>query len=368
MTCHFMKRKIAIIGPYPPPFGGISVHLQRVIALLNVKGCPYDFYSENKISRSEQQYFKFYGFNKFRSLLKILFNPYALVHHHSPDINTRIILSLFGLLGKPIYLHIHGASLSDSLNGKGIKPFFIRQLMKHVHILADNSDIAQLAKQHHAKSVATIDAFLPPLYNENVLNGFMEKFGQFLHGKGFIISMVGWFASYKGNDLYGFDLAIEALYNWKKANIDNTVFLICSINGTQDEYIKNHIINLIAKRKIDENIYFIFEDLPEIWPLYLVSDVFIRPTCSDGSALSIKEAMWFDVPVIASDCVPRPEEVILFKNRSAADLHDKLLGIYSTRENKNIAMRIKNLQNKKFKNYLFEKIYACEEPVHEFEK
>jgi glycosyltransferase involved in cell wall biosynthesis len=44
-----------------------------------------------------------------------------------------------------------------------------------------------------------------------------------------------------------------------------------------------------------------------------LSDIFLRPTRSDGDANSIREALYLGVPVIASDCVERPDQVLTFR-------------------------------------------------------
>lgn len=49
-------------------------------------------------------------------------------------------------------------------------------------------------------------------------------------------------------------------------------------------------------------------------------DLVLRPTNTDGDALTIREALYFGVPVIASDAVRRPTGTILFRNRDAKDL------------------------------------------------
>ncbi len=100
----------------------------------------------------------------------------------------------------------------------------------------------------------------------------------------------------------------------------------------------------------------IYEDLPEAWPVFLSSQLFLRPTNTDGAAVSVKEALWAGIPVIASDCTVRPAEVKLFKNRSEDDLYDKILYFYhkpslSLEEKKAIAGR------KRFNSKLFTEVY-----------
>ena len=49
----------------------------------------------------------------------------------------------------------------------------------------------------------------------------------------------------------------------------------------------------------------------------------VRPTNTDGDALSIREAMYFKISVIASDVTTRPENTIIFKNRDLDDFYIK---------------------------------------------
>lgn len=351
------KRKIAIIGPYPPPYGGISVHIQRVLSYLDKANYSYDFYLENKAEDGTLAHYKFYGFKKLVSFFKLLSEKYILIHHHSPDWKTRVILLIYGMLGKNVYLHIHGASLRDTVESGGVKSFLIRRFLRFVNVVADNKEIAQTAQKYSPKSVVVIDAFLPPLYKEDIYKEFVAKYGRVLENRNYIISMVGWFTYCEGKDLYGFDLALQALQKLKEG-INKDALLLVSINGVRSEKLHLKAKNYITKNNLNNNALFIYEELPEIWPIYIVSSVFIRPTCTDGSALSVKEAAWFETPVIASDCVPRPEGVILFKNRSPDELFRKLTQVYkSNNGSKNVEYKIRKVKNEKFKYKLFDDIY-----------
>jgi len=356
------KSKIAIIGPYPPPYGGISVHVQRVLAYLDKIEYSYDFYLENssadiKILHSP---YSFYGLRKIISMLKLLFKKYYLIHHHSPDCKTRIILGIYGMLGKNVYLHIHGVSLEDEIKRSGIKSILVKKLLKFVNIIADNENIANLANKYKAKSIVTIDAFLPPLFEESIYKKFLANYSNLLSGKEYIIFMIGWFIYYEDVDLYGFDIALRALKKFKE-EITQSVLLVASINGVRSGKLFRKIKKYIESNGLSNNILFIYEELSEIWPVYLASDVFIRPTCTDGSALSVKEALWFGTPVIASNCVPRPKSVILFENRSEKDLFNGLLQVYSQLDkNNNAKNKILKIKNKNFEYKLFRDIYKIE--------
>lgn len=352
--------KIAIIGPCPPPYGGISIHIQRTLFYLDRAGFNHDFYLENKTAGNIPRYYEFYGLGKLISFLRLFFKRYKLIHHHSPSWEVRVILSIYGMFGKNIYLHIHGSSLRDTIEANGIKSFLTKKFLKFANIIADNKDIADLAVKHQAKSVAIIDAFLPPIYKESIYKEFIAQYGEILENRNYVISMVGWFSYYGREDLYGFDIALQALHKFKK-EVDESVLLLASINGVRSEKLHQEIKNYIEKKNLNNNVIFIYDNLPQIWPIYIISNVFIRPTFSDGSALSVKEAMWFETPVIASDCVPRPKGVILFKNRSSGDLFKKLMQVYNQLGiHKNIKPKIKKVKKKEFKYPLFDEIYKLD--------
>jgi hypothetical protein len=47
------KPRIALIGPYPPPYGGISVHIQRMAAHLEAEDIEYVIYDDSGIEKDE---------------------------------------------------------------------------------------------------------------------------------------------------------------------------------------------------------------------------------------------------------------------------------------------------------------------------
>lgn len=61
-------------------------------------------------------------------------------------------------------------------------------------------------------------------------------------------------------------------------------------------------------------------------------DVVVRSTFADGDAITVREALAFGVPVVASDVTLRPEGTIVFRTGDAADLQRKLLEVLSRRE------------------------------------
>lgn len=63
-----------------------------------------------------------------------------------------------------------------------------------------------------------------------------------------------------------------------------------------------------------------------------MSDLFIRPTLTDMEGLSVKEALAFGTPVIASDVCLRPSETFLFPKQDFEMLLKQSLHIINNYE------------------------------------
>ena len=87
-------------------------------------------------------------------------------------------------------------------------------------------------------------------------------------------------------------------------------------------YIK--YINKINKEGLNEYITILTYPISFV-RLMEKSDLVIRATNTDGDALTVREALYLNKPVIASDVVKRPKGTILFKNRDSDDLYKKII-------------------------------------------
>ena len=65
-----------------------------------------------------------------------------------------------------------------------------------------------------------------------------------------------------------------------------------------------------------------------------MSDALIRATTMDGDSLSVKEALYYGVPVFATDVVDRPSGVISFSDFK--DLEKKIISIDNNKHVNNV--------------------------------
>ena len=49
-----------------------------------------------------------------------------------------------------------------------------------------------------------------------------------------------------------------------------------------------------------------------MWPVIKNTSFLFRPTCTDGDAVMIREALMYGLPVIASDAAKRPEGCLVY--------------------------------------------------------
>jgi glycosyltransferase involved in cell wall biosynthesis len=80
--------------------------------------------------------------------------------------------------------------------------------------------------------------------------------------------------------------------------------------------------NLFTSRNeiLPSNI-FIISAPHNFFEVLKLSDAFLRTTTTDGDALSVKEALYLNKPVLATNVVDRPQGVVLVENNYDSIMH-----------------------------------------------
>ena len=126
--------------------------------------------------------------------------------------------------------------------------------------------------------------------------------------------------------IYGVENVIRALYEARKEITDLKMILLGS--GS----LKKRIMTLINELELMEHIHIAgrinYEDLPAF---YSASDLYVSASKSDGSSVSLLEAMASSVPVLVSDIPGNREWVVhnengwLFKSEDVNDLTNAMI-------------------------------------------
>jgi len=354
-----IPEKIAIIGPYPPPFGGISIHIHRMLAYIDYNAIV--LFNENGNSSDIKHLVDYRKSKRFYKVFLLVFKNFKLIHHHTPDNYTRLILSFLSRFGKKVYLHVHGDSFIDFINKNTLWAKLLTNNVRYLNFISCNEKNYEFINNMKPKSNVIIDAFIPPKYDQFVFNEFKNNFRLEFVDDEYLAFTMGWFKSYNNEDLYGFDIMAEALKNVKSTGFK--LKIISSNNGIVDSLIYKKFIERRKELEIDNDFIILNQNPAEIWPAYLITDLFIRATNTDGSSVSVKEALWFESKVIASDIVDRPQNTILFKNRDVNDLTEKIIKVICqlpnfSKRKELIEAKISSIKHKKFNYQLFSKIYG----------
>ncbi len=123
--------------------------------------------------------------------------------------------------------------------------------------------------------------------------------------------------NYNGEDLYGLDMLIELSEAFEDKKIF-FIFQLASLGGTELQEKYRKYVELIADKKL-KNLLLYVNPISFV-ALINDSDMTLRLTNTDGDALSIRESLYLNTPIIASDVIRRPEGTILFKSRDIDDL------------------------------------------------
>jgi glycosyltransferase involved in cell wall biosynthesis len=191
---------------------------------------------------------------------------------------------------------------------------------------------ALIIKQFERFKIANKKIFLIPAYIKDVTTSttIINK-NRFVEKSNFpILSIyaVG-FVHHNFEDLYGIDLAIDAVHSLKE-NYPHVYLQIIIPDSSKTEIFNDYKKN-ISSRGMDDNIVWFTETLDSMSPIYNNTDVFLRPTNTDGDSVCVREALDAKCVVVASDIADRPNGVICFRNR---DLNDMVLKIKYAIENK----------------------------------
>jgi glycosyltransferase involved in cell wall biosynthesis len=312
-----MSEKYFLIGPYPPPLGGVSVYIYRYSKILEKQGKKVEFIDFDKMNVLKKWKFL---------ILNCIISP----QKHTFHLNGFTMLTMIALILRPfkceIILQNHSIRVLDTFSRlkKIITNLFIKKLDQCVLVgehLRDGyiKNNIQLPKRIVVKS-----PFLPPPLEDEggILSTYSDEVFEFINSHDHIlIGNASKIEFYQGIDLYGIDMCIEAIRLLKRKYPKiGLIFALAEI-GNEDYF--NTISNKIKGYNLDNNILFLTGQ-KELWPLFKKAQIMVRPTYSDAYGISIEEAIYFNCEAVASNVCKRPKGTILFENRNLNDFVSKI--------------------------------------------
>ena len=302
--------RVLLLGPYPPPWGGVQTNLVALRDFLRSGGTTCAVVNLTRYQRvdADDVYYPRTGTQVLRLLLGL---RYDVIHIHiGGNLSTRLlVLSLVCsvLPWAKLVLTFHSGGYPRSKDGQrggrfSFRDFVLRRFDRQIAV---NQELVEFFHRvgcaphgvrlipPHAVPVGTLveltSADLPP-----ALARFVAEHDPL------IVSVSGL------EPEYDIPLQLEALARIRERHPHAGLFVVGS--GSQEKELR-----ALVSSKSDREHILLTGDLPHAITLAAVarSDLFLRTTQYDGDAISVREALWLGTPVIATDNGMRPAGVRL---------------------------------------------------------
>lgn len=319
--------RLAILGSYPPPYGGVSMHVMRLCPLLERRGIRVVAYNATSDVGDGRIIIPVYR-HRGRWLLRYLFTAREPVIYILSD---RLIVWLIGAMmaswrGKRVLLRLRNAALPDwiaqSRWRRWLAGVALRRMTAVVCVSRRLADAAATLGVE-PRRIHQSAGFLPPTAEEVDAANLPQAFKEFAQCHEPLIVANGKVDWYQGQDLYGFDQLVS-LAARLKPDYPNVGIAVSFWNHCEEDaaYL-NRLIQRAEQEGVRDNLLFNTEGGFFV-PVIARADLFVRPTRTDGDANSIREALHLKVPAVASDAVERPAGTILFRTGDVDDFEARV--------------------------------------------
>jgi glycosyltransferase involved in cell wall biosynthesis len=298
--------KILLIGPYPPPHGGISVHVSGIHRQLTAAGVQCEVLDTSNIR------------SRLRFAMALV--PYAAggwtlhLHTNGHNRNSWLLALLCGTAGQwsgGCVLTLHSGMMPGYVKSgpawrKELAGFTCRRYSRVICVGPELQDAAislgtPIARTEVAPACLTTVS--PDVALDPQLDAWIQQHRPLLSTALFFRAE------------YGFDLLVEGLSHLRHWHPG----LGCLVMGSGEQHAE--AATLVREAGLDDHVRLLGDvDHDTCLTLMSRSDVFVRPTLEDGDSISVREALALGVPVVASRVGSRPPGAILFQPGDFKDM------------------------------------------------
>lgn len=312
--------RVLLLGPYPPPHGGVQTNLVgiRSFLLRHETPCAVINITRHRKAEADDVYYPEGAAQLMRLLSRL---RYDVLHLHIGGMLTNRLLSL-GLVcakwpGKKSVLTFHSGGFPSSPEGQALGPssFAAVVLRAFDGVIGVNQQIVTFL--HRLGVPQSRTRFISPYVSvaNQPENGFLPKhLESFFVTHDPVVISVGLL-----EPEYDLPLQITALPRIRDRFPNTGLLLIGS--GSLEESLRSQIHSSPCSEHI-----LLAGDVPHSATMEAVrrSGLMLRTTLYDGDALSVREALELGTPVIATDNGMRPAGVRLIP---VSDLQGLLSGV-----------------------------------------
>lgn len=315
---------LALLGTYPPPAGGVASEVLRLCPLMTARGIDYVVYNLVSDSGDGDRVLTVRGSRVLWLLYFALTTRARGIYFLTDRLPAWILAALMTRLrGKRVLVQLRNAKLQDWIASspwrRAVGGWCLRNVtgvvcVSHALIDAARSVGVQPARAHWKP------AFLPPPDDELARERAAPEVWPFLDAHHPVIAANGKVDFQDGEDLYGLDLLVD-LAARLVPDYPELGIVICFwkyVPETDQSYLES-LIARARERGVERNMLFSTAG-GRFVPVVAESDLFVRPTNTDGDAVSVREALHLGKPSLASDAAARPEGTVVFRTRDIDDL------------------------------------------------
>lgn len=314
--------EVGIVGSYPPPYGGMSVHVQRLLGLLADGGVSCRAYDAVGNTSDPPRVVNIRR-KPLRWAVRALFSRRHRVYYVlTTKTPVRFWCGLMAIFGHRVILRVGGMSLSNAISSRGwLSRQATRFALRRVWgVVAVSDEIARLAAgiRGAQERVWTVPGFLRPRVTaEETASPAIRSFWDQHRPR---LLAMGRLCRSQGQDIYGVADMVELLRRLRQVHSQaGVVFVVTRPEDLETD--DGRAVRDLIRRSGLESHFHLEPASGSLLPVMLESDLMVRPSRSDGDSNAIREALWCGLPTVASDCVARPVGTILHRTGDVADLH-----------------------------------------------
>lgn len=319
---------VALVGPYPPPYGGLSVHIERLhrrLADLGIRARVHCQPLPASGNRPEGVVPAAFRFRWYGWVLEQAWRCDADIVHFYEGWRWAWAALAMLLRGKRVVMAFHNQQVTGAMwrhTPRSARWASLR-LVRHPRVWwvgatpAVREQLVEMGVDRERITVAP--AYIPPRPGASV-SGLPATIQDFLGAHSPVLSSYAFDLARdaRGVDSYGFDLCIGLVHSLREEFPG--IGLVLRMSKVVDADYYDDLRARIATGGLEDHVLITTEPLEDAHPLWQASDVFLRATNTDGDAVAVREALDLRVPVVASDASRRPEGAVLFRTRDAQDL------------------------------------------------
>ena len=305
------RDKVRILGPYPPPFGGVALHCVRLLEGLRSHGIDARGISLGGIPD---------GVEHITKLSAAFVLSRTLVHYHTDEGNhrwMRLLSRLWRVTRTPYVVTVHSFRDRPEFADKRVRRELAAAYTHAAAVIGISneviSDLEQRIGVYH-KRTRIIPSALPmsSWEREAPLPDALPMSWKSAPVR--ILANAGRIVRYEGKDLYGIDVLLEALQQIP----DTDIALCVAVGDVVDRDLWSHLEQLASR---DTRVSWLRNHTGPLAPVVSKAHVIVRPTRTEGGAsLTVQEALELGRWAVASDAVSRPEGTRLFANSDSRAL------------------------------------------------